>query len=151
MFFVSKLDTRHKNKIYTKPASTRAFKAFMSTAPAAAVLGRVIPEVKAAIASGVVATVASVDILKRSFSSLVLVVDTLTHQRASSKISGWSGSNTGCLEVVTARIFRLGYRWSQKQEMQQMTSKKHTITKYTYTKKMPQNIIKQLYTFKPNF
>ena len=71
-------------------------------------LGKVNPEVKAAIASGVGATLASVDKVKRSFSCRVLVWATLTHQRASSRISGCSSSNTGCFVVVTARIFRLG-------------------------------------------
>ena len=107
-FFPSKTDPRCKKKNYTVPASIRAFKAFMSTPPDAAVLGKVNPEVKAAIASGVGATLASVDKVKRSFSCRVLVWATLTHQRASSRISGCSSSNTGCFVVVTARIFRLG-------------------------------------------
>ena len=106
--FPSKTDPRCKKKNYTVPASVRAFKAFMSTPPDAAVLGKVNPEVKAAIASGVGATLASVDKVKRSFSCRVLVWATLTHQRASSRISGCSSSNTGCFVVVTARIFRLG-------------------------------------------
>ena len=91
------------------PPWTCCSKCCMFTAPGVAVLGKLKPEVKALIASGVVCTSAWALKVKRSRDLRVRVSSTLIHHLASSRISGWSRSKTGCWVVVTAKIFFLSW------------------------------------------